>query len=159
MDDKASEKSTGNAANDAANKDANGKNGTGEGNDQSKFDWVTLRSACTLAKVFATLRQQVEEDVKTRNSQRPKHAAYEFSVADDIGAFTVFLKATDVSRSVSFKLNEHAVAVQDDQGSSKCQVRLHFTDAGECRLRVDDQEREYWQIRRMALEDLMFRQE
>ncbi len=167
--DKVDDKSSNNAATDTvtntANNAASGKNGNSNGNgngiakDRSKFDWVTSRSACTLPKVFATLRQQAEEDVKTRNAQRPTYAAYEFSVADDIDAFTVFLKAKDVSRSVSFKLNEHAITVQDDQASSKFQVRLHFTDAGECRLRVDDQEREYWQIRRMALEDLMFRQE
>jgi hypothetical protein len=158
VDEKASDKSTSNAA-DTAKKGANGKTGNGNGNGQSKFDWVTVRSACTLPKIFATLRQQVEEDVKTRNSQRPNYAIYEFSVADDIDAFTVFLRAKDLSRSVIFKLNEHAIAVQDDQGSPKFQVRLHFTDSGECRLRVDDQEREYWQVRRMALEDLMFRQE
>jgi hypothetical protein len=161
VNDKVTEKSNGSSANEVANHGANsgtnGRNGNGKG--QSKLDWVGLRSACTLPKVFAALRQQVEEDVKARNSQRPKYAPYEFSVADDIDAFTVFLKAKDVSRAVSFKLKEHAIAVQDDQGSSKFQVRLHFTDAGECRLRVDDQEREYWQIRRMALEDLMFRQE
>jgi hypothetical protein len=157
VDEKVKEKSSGNSANDVANNGTNGRNGNGK--DQSKFDWVASRSACTLPKVFAALRQQVEEDVKTRNSQRPNYAVYEYSVADDIDTFTVYLKAKDVSRSVSFKLSEHAIAVQDDQASSKFQVRLHFTDAGECRLRVDDQEREYWQIRRMALEDLMFRQE
>ncbi|MGB7152268.1 MAG: hypothetical protein WBD45_24120 [Terriglobales bacterium] len=147
------------AANNGTNKSTNsGMNGK-NGNDQSKFDWVTLRSACTLAKVFATLRRQVEEDVKTRNAQRPNYAPYEFTVADDIDAFTVFLKAKDLSRSVSFKLSEHGIAVQDDQGSSKFQVRVNFNDVGECRLLVDEQDREFWQVRRMALEDLMFRQE
>jgi hypothetical protein len=165
--DKVNEKAGNNAATDAAtniaNNAANGRNGNGNGNgdakDRSKFDWVTSRSACTLPKVFATLRQQAEEDVKTRNAQRPTYAPYEFSLADDIDAFTVFLKAKDLSRSVTFKLNEHDIAVQDDQANSRFQVKLHFNDLGECRLRVDEQEREFWQVRRMALEDLMFRQE
>lgn len=167
VDDKSNQKGSNNAATDTATKTANnaanGKNGNGNGSpsskDQSKFDWVTSRSACTLPKVFATLRQQVEEDVKTRNAQRPTYAPYEFSVADDIDAFTVFLKAKDLSRSVTFKLNHHAIAVQDDQANARFQVRVQFNDAGECRLRVDEQERELWQVRRMALEDLMFRQE
>lgn len=145
-----------NAANGNANSSSNSKS---KSNDPSKFDWVTSRSACTLPKVFATLRQQVEEDVKTRNAQRPTYAPYEFSVADDIDAFTVFLKAKNLSRSVTFRLNDHAIAVQDDQANARFQVTLLFNDAGECRLRVDEQERELWQVRRMALEDLMFRQE
>ncbi len=157
------DKAGNNAATGTATNTANGNNGNGNGNanakDPSKFDWVTSRSACTLAKVFATLRQQAEEDVKTRNAQRPTYAPYEFSLADDIDAFTVFLKAKDLSRSVTFKLNEHDITVQDDQANSRFQVRLHFNDLGECRLRIDDQEREFWQVRRMALEDLMFRQE
>jgi hypothetical protein len=174
VDDKSNEKGSNNAATDAATKTAkNAASGNANSNaspshnansnshskDPSKFDWVTSRSACTLPKVFATLRQQVEEDVKTRNAQRPTYAPYEFSVADDIDAFTVFLKAKDLSRSVTFKLNHHAIAVQDDQANARFQVRVQFNDAGECRLRVDEQERELWQVRRMALEDLMFRQE
>jgi len=153
--DKANHTVVDDAAQSGANNASNGRTGK----DRSTLDWVTARSACTLPKVFATLRQQVEEDVKTRNAKRPTFAPYEFSVADDIDAFTVFLKAKDLSRSVTFKLNEHAIAVHDDQGSAKFQVRLHFNDLAECRLRVDEQEREFWQVRRMALEDLMFRQE
>ena len=44
--------------------------------DNEKFNWVTERSACSLPKVFNTLRSQVEEDVKTRNAQRPKNSPY-----------------------------------------------------------------------------------
>jgi len=31
-----------------------------------------------------------------------------------------------------------------------------MNDQGECKLHANEQEREYWQVRRMALEDLMF---
>lgn len=165
--DKVNEKAANNAATDTAtntaNNAANGRNGNANGNgnkkDWSNFDWVTSRSACTLPRVFATLRQQAEDDVKTRNAQRPTYAPYEFSLTDDIDAFTVFLKAKDLSRSVTFTLNQHDIAVQDDQANSRFQVKPHFNDLGECRLRVDGHELEFWQVRRMALEDLMFRQE
>jgi hypothetical protein len=36
-------------------------------------------------------------------------------------------------------------------------VTLSFNDAGECKLNARQQQWEYWQIRRMALEELMFR--
>jgi hypothetical protein len=128
-----------------------------------KFDWVTQRSACTLPKIFAALRQGVEEDVKTRNGLRPNLAPYEFSVAEDIDEFKVVLKAKDVQHSVSFKLEEHLISVRSDNDKANAkagpmlQVTLTFDDKGECKLHANEQERELWQVRRMALEDLMFR--
>jgi hypothetical protein len=125
-----------------------------------KFDWVTERSACTLPKVFATLRQSVEEDVKTRNGLRPKNAPYEFSVTVDTSEFTVHLKAAELQRSVTFSLGDHEIAVKNnDKDGARFAVTLTFSDQGECKLLVSEKERELWQIRRMALEDLMFRQE
>jgi hypothetical protein len=35
-------------------------------------------------------------------------------------------------------------------------VTLTFNDQGECKLSVDSEDRDYWQVRRMALEGLMF---
>ena len=129
--------------------------------DKSKFDWVTERSACTLPKVFAALRQEVEADVKTRNGLRPNLAPYEFSVTEDIDEFRVVLKAKDVQQSVSFKLEEHLISVRNDSEKDKVgpmlQVTLTFNDRGECKLHANEQERELWQVRRMALEELMFR--
>jgi len=37
------------------------------------------------------------------------------------------------------------------------EVTLSFNDQGECQLKVNGEERDYWQVRRMALEELMFR--
>jgi hypothetical protein len=131
-------------------------NAKGQENDKSKFDWVSERSACTLPKVFAALRQQVEEDVETRNGLRPNYAPYEFSLAEDIDEFKVLLKGKDVQRSITFKLAEQAISVRDDKGNPMFQVTLTFNDKGECKLHANEQEREFWQVRRMALEDLLF---
>jgi hypothetical protein len=124
--------------------------------DKAKFDWIAARSACTLPKVFAALGQQVGADIKTRNGLRPNNAPYEFSIAEDIDQFTVLLKAKDVQRSVTFKLSEQAISVWDDQDKPKFQVTLTFNDQGECTLHANEQEREMWQMLRMALEDLLF---
>ena len=151
MNDKANDK-----ANDRPNDRANDK----RENDKAKFDWVTKRSSCSLPKVFAALRQQVEEDVKIRNGLRPNHAPYEFSLTEDTAAFTVHLRAKEVDRSVTFSLAEHAILVRDnDKNGAMFQVTLAFNEHGECTLLANEEEREFWQIRRMALEDLMFRQE
>jgi hypothetical protein len=137
-------------ADNESNKDKGNK-------DAPKFDWITERSSCSLPKVFHALRLQVEEDVKTRNGLRPKPSAYEFSLAEDTGAFTVRLEAQGVQKSVIFTLTEHAIVVRDGIGSQMFEVKVAFDDNGKCRLNVNDEEREFWQVRRMALEDLMFR--
>jgi len=127
------------------------------GNGTSGFDWVTERSSCTLPKVFNTLRLEVEDDVKARNSLRPNPPVYEFLVTNDTGEFAVLLKAKELQKSVSFRLADNAILVRDDQGKPMFEVTLAFDDAGKCCLNVNSQEREFWQVRRMALEDLMYR--
>jgi hypothetical protein len=143
--------------------DNNGKVGNGKenngkaGNGTSKFDWVTERSSCSLPKVFNTLRVQVEEDVKTRNALRPSYSPYEFSVKDDNGEFAILLKAQELQQSVVFRLAEHAILVRNDKSNPMFEVTATFSDKGECRLQVNGEERDFWQVRRMALEELMFR--
>jgi hypothetical protein len=127
------------------------------GKDMSKFDWVTERSLCSLPKIFKDLRLQVEEDVETRNALRPDNSPYEFSVAGNGSDFTVLLESKDVHRSVIFSLSDHAILVRDDKGSQMFDVTLTFNDEGECRLNVNAEEHDLWQVRRMALEELLFR--
>jgi len=143
--------------------DNNGKVGNGEenngkaGNGASKFDWVTERSSCSLPKVFNALRAQVEEDVKTRNALRPSYSPYEFSVKDDNGEFAILLKAQELQQSVVFRLAEHAILVRSDKSNPMFEVTATFSDEGECRLKVNGEDRDFWQVRRLALEELMFR--
>jgi hypothetical protein len=131
----------------------------GADGDKSKlgFDWVTERSACSLPKIFKTLLLQVKEDVKARNALRPNNSPYEFSVEEKGENFSAVLKTGDVQMSVVFGLVEHAISVRDDKGNQMFEVTITFNEEGKCRLRVDDDERELWQVRRMALEELMFR--
>ncbi|MFZ0638330.1 MAG: hypothetical protein WA020_04530 [Candidatus Acidiferrales bacterium] len=124
--------------------------------DISKFDWVTERSSCSLPKVFRKLRLQLEADVKTRNAQRPNNSPYEFSMAENGGDFTVLLEAKDAYRSVIFSLAEHAILVRDDKGNQMLEVTLTFNDQGKCKLHANKEERELWQVRRLALEKLFF---
>ena len=124
-----------------------------------KFDWVTEKSACSLPKVFQELRVQIEEDVKTRNGLRPDNSPYEFSVVEDGEEFTVLLEAGELERSVIFTLGKHTISVRGDQSDLKFDVKVSFTDRGECKLSIDGQEYDFWQVRRMALEELLFRHE
>lgn len=128
---------------------------------QPQFDWITQRHGCSLPNIFKELRLQIERDVKTRNSLRPNHAPYEFSIADNDDGFRVILKAKnkekELEMAVRFILAEHAIVVRDDKGVEMFEVTLAFNDHGECQLNVSGEPRDYWQVRRMALEELMFR--
>jgi len=121
------------------------------------FDWVTARSQCSLPKVFYTLRSQMEEDVKKRNSLRPGNSPYEFKITEDIDNFRVLLSSETVSDSVTFLLGEHSILIRDGKQDQIFELTVTFGDDGKCKLYVDAEEREFWQIRRMALEGLMFR--
>lgn len=125
--------------------------------DPAEFDWIKHRSDCSLPKVFATLRSQLEQDVSTRNLLRPSTAPYEFSIKEDINEVTVRLQANELEKSVTFSLADHAISVRDERGNRMFDVTLTFDDNGKCRLNVNGAERDFWQVRRMALEDLMFR--
>jgi hypothetical protein len=125
--------------------------------DKSKFNWVAERSACTIPKIFRTLRLQVEEDVKTRNALRPELSPYEFSMVESGDEFQVVLEAKDVRKSVTFAIDEHAIIIRDDNGNQLFEVTVSFTEEGKCRINAREQKCELWQVQRMALEDLMFR--
>lgn len=125
--------------------------------DETAFAWVAERSDCSLPKIYRTLMAEVEEDVRVRNSLRPDLAPYEFSIEEKLNTFVVHMNASDFHRSVTFCLEEHAIIVLDNSGNQMFEVTLTFTDDGNCRMNAKQQSRESWQVRRMALEDLLFR--
>ena len=125
--------------------------------DGKKIDWVTRRSSCSLPKIFKELRSQVEEDLKIRNALRPANSPYEFVVVEKGADFSVVLKAKEAEKSVRFSLAEQAISVMNDSGEPMFQVTVTFNEDGECRLLVNERERETWQVRRMALEGILFR--
>jgi hypothetical protein len=100
---------------------------------------------------------QVEGDVKTRNALRPNNSPYEFSLKENGDEFTVILTASDAHKSIIFSLTGHAIEVRDFRGKELFDVTLTFNDEGECKLNVQEKELELWQVRRMALEELLFR--
>ena len=124
---------------------------------KEKFNWVTERSQCSLPKIFKELTLQVEEDVKTRNGLRPPNAPYEFSSTAKGNEVVVLLKAEGVQKAVAFSLGEHAISVRDNIGVQMFEVTITFSNDGHCKLYVHEKEYELWQVRRMALEDLLFR--
>jgi hypothetical protein len=122
-----------------------------------EFDWVTGRALCSLPNVFKELENSVKEDVMTRNALRPANSPYEFSMTEQVNSFTVLLEGKGVHKSIAFSLADHAIVVKDDKGYQMFDVAVKFNEKGECKLIANDEERALWEIRRMALEELLFR--
>ena len=122
-----------------------------------EFDWVTGRYECSLPNVFKKLKNDIQEDVMTRNGLRPSQSTYEFSVTDDGSTFTVVLDGNEVHKYISFTLAEHSIVVKDDKGYQMFDVTVNFNEKAECKLVANEVARELWEIRRMALEELLFR--
>jgi hypothetical protein len=125
------------------------------------LDWVGVRSACSLAAVFERLKGEVEEDARKRQALVPKtEFGYRYAFRTDVGQgrISVLLEGADFSqnRSIVFYLREDCIEVIDGKRSSKLKATPTISDDGECRLKVNGQERELWQFRKAALEDLFF---
>jgi hypothetical protein len=125
--------------------------------DLPNFDWVTGRYKCSLPNIFNQLKSDVKEDVLTRNGLRPAQSAFKFSVTENDNSLTVLLEGDGVHKCISFNLAEHAIVVKDDKGYQMFDVSVNFNEKGECKLVANEVARELWEIRRMALEELLFR--
>src|SRR5579875_1296739 len=119
------------------------------------FDWVTALGSCSLGKVFEQLKSQIEQDVDKRNKLREMPSFYKFEVSKDANSITILLEGNNVkSKSVKFVKAENVIDVQDEQGAATCHsATVTISNDRECRLRIDGKEYEFWQFRRMALEN------
>jgi hypothetical protein len=124
------------------------------------FDWVNALSLCSLTSIFEKLKVGVSKDVKTRNDLRKAEDRdrYEFEFHPDDTQFTVSLDGPGIARSsVVFILESGCVRVQDGKGTPTIKSAvLTLGDDRRCRLRIEGMEKELWQFRRMALENLFF---
>jgi hypothetical protein len=118
--------------------------------------WVKTLSTCGVDQLFEALKLQVQEDVDTRNNLTGQSIKM-FKVIVEGNAFAVFLVAPGVSgHGVQFTLTDTAIRVSDGGGATILEGTPALNDAGECRLKVNGQERELWQFRKDCLESLFF---
>lgn len=126
----------------------------------AEFDWVTARANCSLGLMFERLKGEIEEDVKKRQEIRPKTEFgnyYGFRVDMNQSRISVLLEGNGIQRqSIVFYLKKDCIEIVDGSATSKFKATATLCDDGECRLKVNDQERELWQVRKLALEDLFF---
>jgi len=121
------------------------------------FDWVTARASCSVVQVFEKLRLEVQADIEIRNTLRGDNSEYQFRLVPDRTRFTVTIDRNSPDRrSITFQLTNKGIQVSDSGGKVFIDATLTLSDDGNCRVKINGQERELWQMRRIALESLFF---
>ncbi|MGA8143003.1 MAG: hypothetical protein WB987_03830 [Candidatus Acidiferrales bacterium] len=122
-------------------------------------DWVTARSKCSMGIIFEKLRKQVEEDVAIRQKiqQESANRYYAFKFSDTgKDSFSVLVEGNRIYGTVRFDWIDSAIHVSNRDGKQLLMATLTLNLEGECRIKINDQEYEMWQFRKMALESLFF---
>jgi hypothetical protein len=123
-------------------------------------DWVARRHHCSVDLVFYKLRDQVDEDVASRNALREerREQTFVFSVEKEKHAFTVIRRNASGMHGVRFVLIAPIIRVADlESDKPMFDATLTLDAAGECKLLVDGEELDFWRFRFKALEGLFFK--
>jgi hypothetical protein len=128
-----------------------------------KFDWVKARADCSLEEAFRFLVERLQFDVNSMNS-RP-NATTKFKCAKKEEDRWFVSKAwdldgrTDFADGVAFKLLGDGIRASRVVPPTEEPLFLAtpaLTTAGECKLHIDGQPLELWEVSRKALDSLLF---
>jgi len=119
------------------------------------FDWVSMRALYSSLTVFEKLKLQVQKDVEARNKYLAERRDA-FHVKLDNNRFSIFVPTNPLRPGVVFSVADETIFVKDGKGELMFKATLTLNDEGECRVKINGQEREFWQMRKMALEELFF---
>lgn len=129
--------------------------------------WVNARKECSLQNVFKVLGDGCKADVRDAlQALIPAHShrTYAYDLHSN-GKFSV-TRCEDAMLSgpcdsVDFEIVGHEIVVTHmfaTAGKNELlRASLTLNNDGECKMLVDGQELEQWQVRRMALEKLFFK--
>ncbi len=131
------------------------------------FNWVKARSECSLQRIFQTLAEILDSDVKSANDLR--RAKVSFHVDTQATNKIIVSRDRDIGeknevKSVVFTLAQFSITVTSKKPNGDPQSVLsvipHMNEDGECLLTIQDQPQlqplKLWQVSRYFLEDLFF---
>ena len=123
----------------------------------TEFDWVQVRSNCSLPAVFKELHLGVQNDVQAVGSLPGVLGKVRFLVTPMVrGRFSVVRDEGGFPESVNFVLADGKITAQDDGDLILAAATITLNNAGQCRLKAGSEELEQWQFRRKTLENLFF---
>jgi hypothetical protein len=117
------------------------------------FDWVKARAQCSLGVIFRKLKAAAARDVDSINAifaETKTASVVELSELSD--RFLVIKQG----RSAEFKLTASSISINVDEGRRELAAVPALNPEGDCRLLVNGNELELWQVCRLALEEIFF---
>lgn len=122
------------------------------------LDWIRERAKCSLPIVFKELEQGVRDDIETIKKLFPEDPA-KYGITTGRNRFDVSVVRDPmvalISDQVGFELSKDRITIRGTNDVALT-AELTLNRDGRCKLRVGDDELEQWQVRRMALEKLIF---
>jgi hypothetical protein len=126
-----------------------------------ELNWVKQRFECSVLRLFADLHKAIEEDVRVANEilpTSPRNRPFEVVPNATGDGFAVRREQT-IRPTVTFRLESEPERIVINSGAAKkWNFSVGLSNEGRCLLREDGKEYELWQVRRMALEVLLFGQ-
>lgn len=119
-----------------------------------ELNWVPIRHACTIVQMFRELQVGVEKDVDEANKVRELSPAIAFRVISK--SSDTFVVVENSGARVKFSLHEDAIEILDEMSTQTFIVRHTLTDEGRCKFVIGQDELEQWQVRKRALESILF---
>jgi hypothetical protein len=121
---------------------------------------ATIRNKCSVRGVFEALRLQIENDIKIRNDQlrSDNKRKYSYGMTVIASGIVVYLEGViGTGQSIALSIAQNgSILVRDENNEPMLEAYPTISDDGKCRLQINGQERELWQVRKMILEKLFF---
>ncbi len=105
-------------------------------------------------KVFELLHLEAKRNVETFNAASPQHEQWDFAASNNV--FSVVQRQFSGFVGMRFTLVQDEIAIEGEGVSLRMIATLTLNDEGDCRLRVNDETLDRWQVLRRALEPLFF---
>ncbi len=123
------------------------------------LDWVKARAECSLEHLFSLLIEVLDSDVKSMRAHAPDGTQLSLNV---LTASKVSISKVQPDRGFSkagkvvFDRTSLGINVGSDRNDLMFTAKPSLDATGSCRLEIDGQPMELWQVSRKALEDLFF---
>jgi hypothetical protein len=124
----------------------------------SDFNWVKARHECSAARMFTRLSLRAAADVEERNelrTDRELKREIKFEFQSKGARFEVFQNSRE-RPSVTFVLDGDGIRVEGNNPSACFAGTVTLNNEGQCRLKVEQEELQEWQVLKRALEAFFF---
>ncbi len=127
----------------------------------NNFDWVSAHAACSVSKVFHQLQLEIRTDIETRNrlSTENEKSKYFYTCASNGNSLSVFIESQSVEVEgigVRFTRTPKGIDAYSLAERLLFSGTVTLSNDGQCRIKVGEIEYNFWQFRKLTLEDVFF---